>query len=58
MLRNYMSYYDASQRAIETNDMTFAKVSCMTSVKHRRDERYADPRCYRRRHVQALADEV
>lgn len=27
MLKNFVAFYDGSQRAIETNDMTFAQVS-------------------------------
>lgn len=27
MLKNFVAFYDGSQRAIEANDMTFAQVS-------------------------------
>lgn len=27
MLKNFVAYYDCSQRAVESSDMTFAKVS-------------------------------
>jgi hypothetical protein len=30
MLKNFVAYYDCSQRAVESSDMTFAKVSSLS----------------------------
>jgi len=56
MLKNFVSFYDQSQRAVETSDITFAKVGSWGSESTA--ALTPDSRRRRRCHFQAVTDEV